>query len=225
MSDTRRKSLERCPEFMDDVGMVGSNVVFAHGVWLTDKEWSLLAEKGASVAHCPCSNMKLASGMACVPEMIAAGVNVGLGCDGGPSNNCYDMIREMKAASLLQKVRLLDPLTTTAESVLEMATINGAKALGLQNEIGSLEVGKKADLILVTMKKEHLTPVFNPISHLVYAAEGSDVDTVIIDGKIVMQNRNVKTLNEQRILDEGNRRGEQLLRRAGIDIAPRWSIS
>jgi cytosine/adenosine deaminase-related metal-dependent hydrolase len=221
-----RKEFGKMPaEFMDDVGMVGSNAVFAHGVWLTDKEWRLLADKGASLAHCPCSNMKLASGIACVPEMIATGVNVGLGCDGGPSNNCYDMVREMKAASLLQKVRLLDPLTMTAESVLEMATVNGAKALGLENEIGSLEVGKKADLILVAMNKEHLTPVFNPISHLVYAAEGSDVDTVIIDGRIVMQNRNVKTLGEERIIHEANRRGEQLLERAGINVAPKWAIN
>jgi cytosine/adenosine deaminase-related metal-dependent hydrolase len=221
-----RKEFGKMPaEFMDDVGMLGSNVVFAHGVWLTDKEWVLLAQKGASVAHCPSSNMKLASGMACVPEMITTGVNVGIGCDGGPSNNCYDMIREMKAASLLQKVRLLDPLTMPAESVLEMATINGAKALGLQSEIGSLEVGKKADLILVTMKKEHLTPAFNPVSHLVYAAEGSDVNTVVIDGKIVMRNRNVETLDEQRIINEANRRGQQLLERAGIKITPKWAVS
>jgi cytosine/adenosine deaminase-related metal-dependent hydrolase len=209
-------------EFMDEVGLVGPNVVFAHGVWLTEKEWEILARRGASIAHCPSSNMKLASGIARVPEMQRAGVNVGLGCDGGPSNNCYDMVREMKAASLLQKARLLDPLVMNAESVLEMATVNGAKALGLEHEIGSIEVGKKADLILIDLSKPHLIPAFNPVSHLVYAAEGSDVDTVIIDGKIVMENRVVKTLDEERILPEAELRGERLLERAGIKVVPNW---
>ncbi len=208
-------------ELMNQVGLVGRNVVFAHGVWLAEKEWQILASKGASVAHCPSSNMKLASGIAKVPEMLETGVNVGLGCDGGPSNNCYDMVREMKAASLLQKARLLDPLTMKAEKVLEMATVNGARALGLQNDLGAIEVGKKADLIIINLKKPHLTPALNPVSHLVYAAEGSDVDTVIIDGRIVMENRVVNTLKEDEILEEANDRGEKLLRRAGLEVAPK----
>jgi len=211
-------------EFVDEVGLLDSRAVFAHGVWLTEKEWHILAKKAASVAHCPSSNMKLASGIAPVVEMARSGVNVGLGCDGGPSNNCYDMIREMKAASLLQKARLLDPLVADAESVLEMATINGAKALGMQNEIGSIEVGKKADLILVAMKKPHLVPAFNPVSHLVYTAEGSDVDTVIIDGKLVMRNRIVKTLDEGTVLDNATDRGARLLKRTGIAIQPKWNL-
>lgn len=212
-------------ELMNHVGLVGRNVVFAHGVWLTEREWQILASKGASVAHCPSSNMKLASGIAKVPEMLEAGVNVGLGCDGGPSNNCYDMIREMKTASLLQKARLLDPLVMRAETVLEMATINGAKALGLQKDLGSIEVGKKADLILVSLKKPHLTPALNPVSHLVYAAEGPDVETVIIDGKIMMENRIVKTFDEEKVIQEANRRGEKLLERAGVQIASKWNTS
>lgn len=209
-------------EFMKKLGFVGPNVVFVHGVWLTEKEWAILAEKGATLAHCPSSNMKIASGIAPIPEMIRAGVNVSLGCDGGPSNNCYDMIREMKTASLLQKARLLDPLVMDAETVLEMATIRGAKALGLQDEIGSIEVGKKADLALVSMNKPHLTPVHNPVSHLVYAAEGSDVDTVIVDGKLVMEKRIVKTLDEELVLQEANERGGKLLERTGIVISPKW---
>ncbi len=218
-----KKQFGKMPaEFMDQVGLVGPNVVFAHGVWLTEREWQIFAQKGASVAHCPSSNMKLASGIAKVPEMMQAGVNMGLGCDGGPSNNCYDMVREMKAASLLQKARLLDPLVMSAESVLEMATIKGAKALGLQQEIGSIEVGKKADLILATTRKPHLTPTFNPVSHLVYAAQGSDVDTVIIDGKVVMEKGIVKTLNEEEIIQSANERGAKLLERAGIDVSPKW---
>jgi cytosine/adenosine deaminase-related metal-dependent hydrolase len=211
-------------EFMDQVGLVGPNVVFAHGVWLTEKEWHILASKGASVAHCPSSNSKLASGIAKVPEMMRAGVNVSLGCDGGPSNNCYDMIREMKLASILQKARTLDPLVMDAETALEMATINGARALGLQNEIGSIEVGKKADLILVNLKEPHLMPSPNPISNLVYAAEGSDVDTVIVDGKIIMENRVVKTLDEGRILKRASERGKELLDRSGIRIVSKWPL-
>jgi cytosine/adenosine deaminase-related metal-dependent hydrolase len=211
-------------EFMDHVGLVGPNVVFAHGVWLTEGEWDMLATKGASVAHCPSSNSKLASGIAKVPEMMRAGVNVSLGCDGGPCNNCYDMIRELKLASILQKARLLDPRVMDAETALEMATINGAKSLGLQNEIGSIEVGKKADLILVNLKGPHLTPSLNPISSLVYAAEGSDVDTVIVDGKVVMENRVVKTLNESKILERARESGKELLDRAGIRVVSRWPV-
>lgn len=211
-------------EFVNGVGLLDSTIVFAHGVWMTEPEWQIFAKKGASIAHCPSSNMKIASGMAPVVEMRRAGVNVGLGCDGGPSNNCYDLIREMKTASLLHKVRLMDPLVADAESVLEMATVNGAKALGMQNEIGSIEVGKKADLILVAMRKPHLIPVFNPVSHLVYAAEGPDVDTVIIDGKVVMQNREVKTLDEDLVLNNAAERGSRLLKRAGIEIRPKWQI-
>lgn len=209
-------------EFMDQVGLVGPNVVFAHGVWLTEKEWRILAMKGASVAHCPSSNMKLASGIAKVPEMMQVGVNVSLGCDGGPSNNCYDMIREMKTASLLQKARLLDPLVMNAETVLEMATINGARALGLKREIGSIEIGKKADMILVRLGAPHLMPTISPLSNLVYAAQGSDVDTAIIDGKIVMENRVVKTLDESKILRQASERGEKLLERSGIRVDSKW---
>jgi cytosine/adenosine deaminase-related metal-dependent hydrolase len=211
-------------EVMDQVGLVGPNVVFAHGVWLTEREWLLIGSKGSSVAHCPSSNMKLASGIANVPEMMRARVNVSLGCDGGPSNNCYDMIREMKTASLLQKVHSLDPQVMNAETVLEMATINGARALGLQNEIGSIETGKKADLILVRLRKPHLTPTFSPISNLVYAADGSDVDMVIIDGKIVMENRLVTTLDESRILEQASERARKLLDRAGIQTVSRWPM-
>jgi len=218
-----RKEYGKMPaEFMDQVGLVGSNVVFAHGVWLTKNEWEILSRKCANVAHCPSSNMKLASGAARVSEMMDAGVNVSLGCDGGPSNNCYDMIREMKTASLLQKVRTMDPLTMNAETALEMATINGAKSLGLQGQIGSIEPGKKADLVIINMRKPHLTPAFNPVSHIVYAAEGSDVETTIIDGKIIMENRVVKSLDEEQIVRNANERAAKLLERAGIEIAPKW---
>jgi len=210
-------------QFLHENGIIGSNFVLAHGVWLEEPELRVLAENHASIAHCPSSNMKLASGIAPVPEMIRAGVNVSLGCDGGPSNNCYDMFREMKTAALLQKVRLSDPKVLPAETVLEMATINGAKAVGLEDEIGSIEVGKKADLILVSLKKPHLTPSFDPLSTLVYSAQGEDVQTVIIDGDLVMENRHVRTLDEAGILENANRRAERLLEKTGIEIKRRKS--
>jgi cytosine/adenosine deaminase-related metal-dependent hydrolase len=222
---TEREFGKSPTEFMDDAGLVGPNVVYAHGVWFTEPEIEILAKKGANVAHCPSSNMKLASGIARVPEMIRAGVNVGLGCDGGPSNNSYDMIREMKLASLLQKARLLNPLVMDAETVLELATINGAKAIGLDREIGSLELNKRADLTLVSFRNPHLVPAYNPISHLVYAATGSDVDTVIIDGRIIMKNRRVLTLDEGKVIREADERGVKLLERAGITIKPKWGYA
>jgi len=211
-------------EFVDEVGLLDSTIVFAHGVWMTEPEWQIFAKKGASIAHCPSSNMKIASGIAPVVEMTRAGVNVGLGCDGGPSNNCYDMVREMKTASLLQKARLLDPLVLNAETTLEMATIKGAKALGLQKEIGSIEAGKKADLILVTLRKPHLVPPLNPVSHIVYAADGADVETVIINGKVIMENRILKTIDEENVMHHANERSAKLLARAGLEIAPKWPM-
>lgn len=221
-----QKEFDKLPaEFMDEVGLVGPNVVYAHGVWLTEKEWRILSSKGANVVHCPASNTKLASGIAKVPEMLRDGVNVALGCDGGPSNNCYDMIREMKLASLIQKTRLLDPLVMNAETVLEMATIRGARALGLDKEIGSIEAGKKADLILVSLQAPHLVPSYNPVSNLVYSATGSDVITVIIDGQIVMENRVVQTLDEERVTRNANERGARLLERTGVKIGTKWTYT
>ena len=211
-------------EFAKSVGMLGSDVVLAHGVWFSEKEIKLLAETGTHVSHNPSSNLKLASGYAPIPEMMKAGVNVSLGCDGGPSNNSYDLIREMKLAAIIHKARLLDPLILPAEEVIEMATINGAKAMGLENEIGSLEKGKKADIILVDMTAPHMTPPTNPVSNLVYAAHGYDVDTVIVDGKIVVRNKKVLTLDEEDIIKRARERALKVYERAGIKISPKWPV-
>jgi cytosine/adenosine deaminase-related metal-dependent hydrolase len=135
------------------------------------------------------------------------------------------MIREMKLAAVVHKARLLDPLVLPAEEALEMATIRGARALGMEGDIGSLEAGKKADLILVDSNRPHLTPMTNPVSHLVYAACGEDVHTVIVDGQILMRNRVLATVNEEGILKEAAKRGREVIARAGIDIQPRWPIA
>jgi 5-methylthioadenosine/S-adenosylhomocysteine deaminase len=169
---------------------------------LTNEEIALLAQRGVRVAHCPESNMKLGSGIAPVPGMLAAGLCVGLGSDGSASNNNVDMFGEMNATAKLHKVHLLDPTAMSAETVLEMATIQGACVLGAEKEIGSLEPGKKADLIVLDMNQPHLTPLFTIPSHIVYAARGGDVIHSIINGRIIMRNRRLNTLDERAIVTD-----------------------
>jgi len=223
--DYMRKEFKMTPmQFMEHCGIVGEHVIYAHGVWIPPEDFAVLRRTKSTVCHCPASNLKLASGFAKVPEMLAAGVNVALGCDGGPSNNCYDMIREMKLAAVVHKGRLLDPLVLPAEKVLEMATINGARATLWGQKLGSLERGKLADIIVVDQRKPHLMPVRNPISNLVYAANGADVDTVIIDGEIVMQNREVKTMDEQKILDMVQEDGLAPDKRLNLKIGSSWPV-
>ena len=205
-------------EFIQKVGLAGPRSLFAHMVWLNESDIRGVGVTKSSVAHCPSSNTKLASGFAKVPELLDAGANVGLGCDGAPSNNSYDMIREMKLAAVIHKARLLDPLTMPAASVLEMATINGARAMGVEKEVGSIEVGKKADLVLVDLKKPHLVPHRDVVSNLVYAAMGSDVDTVLVDGKVLVRGGKALTLDEGRILGEAQRRQDELISRSGVKL-------
>ncbi len=209
-------------EFVRDVGILGRKTVLAHTVWLNDSDMATLASTGTTACHCPSSNSKLASGIAKVPEMLQAGVNVALGCDGGPSNNTYDMFREMKLAAIIHKARLLDPTVMPAERVLEVATINGAKALGLENEIGSLEVGKKADLIIVDAAKPHLAPNFNPLSDIVYAACGEDVSDMIVDGRVLMRRRRPMTIDEAEVLGKARENASRVIRRSGVRPGTKW---
>ena len=203
-------------EFIEKVGLAGPESLFAHMVWLTDSDVRRVAETKSNVAHCPSSNLKLASGIPRVPELLGAGANVGLGCDGAPCNNSYDMIREMKIAAVIQKGRLLDPLTMPATTVLEMATVRGAKAMGLGSEIGSIEVGKKADLVFIDLKKPHLTPFRNIVSNIVYSAMGGDVDTVMVDGRLLLQRGKALTLDEERIVGEAQQRQDELISKSGV---------
>lgn len=205
-------------EFIQKVGLAGPRSLFAHMVWLSGSDVRSVGKTKSNVAHCPSSNTKLASGFAKVPELLEGGANVGLGCDGAPSNNSYDMIREMKLAAVIHKARLLDPLTMPAASVLDMATINGAKAMGMDKEVGSIEVGRKADLVLVDLKKPHLIPYRDVVSNLVYAAMGSDVDTVLVDGRVLVRRGKALTLDEERILSEAQRRQDELISRSGVRL-------
>jgi 5-methylthioadenosine/S-adenosylhomocysteine deaminase len=186
--------------WLDSIGLLGPNVVAAHGVWLTDEDIAILKRTGTSVAHNPESNMKLASGAAPVPTYLTAGVTVGLGTDGAASNNDLDMFEAMRQAAFLHKHASRDPQAVPAAAALEMATILGARALGLDKAIGSIEVGKRADVIVVAMDGARQTPMYNPISHLVYVARGDDVRTTVVNGAVLMRDRRMRTLDERVVL-------------------------
>jgi cytosine/adenosine deaminase-related metal-dependent hydrolase len=211
-------------EFIHAHGLLGPRTVLAHCVWTDKEDWELMAKTGTHVSHNPASNAKTATGIAPVNGMLAAGVNVSLACDGGPSNNTYDMIRDMRLASYLGSLRENDPTVVSAETVLEMATINGAKAMGLAAQIGSIEPGKRADFIVINMDAPHLTPTWDPVSTIAYAATGADVDTVVIDGKIVMEHRQIRTLDEQVILEDVRKRYRAVGERGDLQIGPRWPV-
>lgn len=208
-----KKYGKRPVEHLDSIGFLGPEVLAAHCVWLNEREIAVIQKQGVKPVHNPVSNMKTASGVAPMPEMLAACIPVSLGTDGAASNNSLDMFSEMKFAALLSKVHKLDPTALPAQVVLEMATINGAIALGLQDKIGSLEMGKKADIVMVDMEKPHLAPLHNVISHLVYSAVGGDVDTVVVDGKVLMRERRVLTLDEVKVVDETQKAADDLLAR------------
>jgi 5-methylthioadenosine/S-adenosylhomocysteine deaminase len=188
--------------FLENIGYLNERLLAFHCVYFTEEDIDLFAKYGCKVSHNPISNMKLANGIPRVSDMLSAGVTVGLGTDGCASNNTLDMIKEMSTAAKLHKVAALDPTVMDAKTTVRMATINGAKALGLDHLTGSLEIGKKADIILIDLNKPHLTPIYNEYSHLVYAAGGADVDTVIINGRVVMENRQLLTINENDVMNE-----------------------
>jgi len=182
--------------YLDSLGFLGHDVVAAHGVWLTPEEIRVFAAKKVGVAHCPESNEMLASGMAPVADMLRAGINVGIGTDGpAGSNNNLDMVEEMASAARLQKIKMMDPTALSARKVLEMATIGGARVLGLDDKIGTLEVGKRADIVIINLQQAKTQPVYAVESSIVYAASGSSVITTICDGKILMRDRKMLTVD------------------------------
>lgn len=200
-------------EYLNRIGFLSENILAAHCVWLTDIDIELMKEKKIKVSHNPVSNLKLASGISPIKKLIDEGVIVSLGTDSPCSNNTIDMFETIKIAALLQKGVTLNPAVIPAVKALEMATINGAKALKWNNIIGSIEIGKKADIVAIEFRKPHLTPIYNEISHIVYAVRCGDVKHVIIDGKIVMENREIKTVNEEETLMEAEKAKEELINR------------
>lgn len=200
-------------EYLQKIGFLSPNVLAAHCVWLTRSEIDILGEMGVKVAHCPVSNMKLASGGAApLPEMLASNVTVSLGTDGAASNNTLDMFDTMKVCALLQKSQRWDATVLPAQKILDLATIEGARAISMDSEIGSVEAKKRADLILVNAKSPNLNPIHGErtvISNLVYSAKGENVDTTIVDGKILMHNAQFETLNPEEVY----RRADRAMRR------------
>lgn len=203
-------------EFLNSIGVAGKRMLLIHGTYLNRHDIQTMADTDTRLAHCPISNMKCAMNYADVPNMLAKGIKVGLGTDGGPCNNTYDMFLEMRVAALLHKDRSGDPKLMPAETVLEMATIKAAEVLGLDNEIGSLEVGKKADFIIINMKQAHLIPSLNPVSSVVYTANGSDVNLVVVDGKEIMREDKVLTLDLDEVMNEVNTIAPNLIRNIGL---------
>ena len=190
-------------EYLEKIGFLGPDVVAAHCVWLSDEEIEIIKKHDVKVSHNPCSNMKLASGIAPVSKLIENDICVSIGTDGASSNNNLDLIEELKTASLLQKVSTLDPKVLTSDEAITMATIKGAEALGLENEIGSIEVGKKADIILIDTNSANMVPDSSSLSsNVIYSANGSNVDTTICNGKILMENKKLTVLDEQEIYDK-----------------------
>ena len=212
--------------YCEDVGLLGPQTVLVHMVHLDDSDIKKLAETGTHVAHCPTSNCKLASGICRVRDMQKAGVNIGLGTDGAPCNNSNDMFQEMKLASILHKAVSFDPKAVPAEDVLEMATINGARALGLESSIGSLEIGKKADFVAINTESVRMKPWYSPVSAVVYSATGSDVDTVVVDGQIIVQHGTLLTMNEDEICKRADQLGHEVVKRAGKteDVWGKWPL-
>jgi 5-methylthioadenosine/S-adenosylhomocysteine deaminase len=207
VENSKQRFGRRPTEVAYDTGILGRNCIAAHCVWLSDTEIALMRETGTQISHNPTSNAKLGNGVARLPEMLAAGLNVGIGHDAAECNNSRDLFEVMKFASLMHRAARVDASLQQPPSVLRMATRNGAQALG--HETGRLEPGRKADVILVDLKSQMFTPLMpenadHLFSHLVFAANGSCVDTTIIDGKIVMENRHLVTVDEQKVLREAN---------------------
>lgn len=187
-------------QHMENLGVLGENSLLVHMVWVDDKDIEILARRKTPISVATESEMKLASGIAPIPRYHDAGITVGLGTDGAASNNDLDMFQEMDFTAKLQKVCTLNPTVTPAENVVRMATIDGAKSIGLSDAIGSIEIGKQADIIVLETRFPHLTPLYHPASHIVYSACGSDVRDVVVAGQIVMENRCLKTLDVDDIL-------------------------
>lgn len=204
VNDHKKKTGMRPAEWLDHIGVLGPNVIAAHSAWMTINEVRLMGNAGMSIASCPASNMKLATGgVAPIPEYLKYGVNVSIGTDGNTTNNSLDMISEMKILGLLQKSSRWDPTVTPAQQLLDFATINGAKAIGMQDKIGSIEVGKYADIVIYDGKAPNLRPALkeNIVTNMVYSASTVDVKTVMCQGDIVVQGGEIMTLDKEKVLD------------------------
>jgi 5-methylthioadenosine/S-adenosylhomocysteine deaminase len=197
-------------EYVNKIGFLSDKTIAAHVVFANEEELDLLKKIGVGIAHNPQSNMKLAAGVAPIPQMLEKDLAVGLGTDGAASNNDLNLWEEMDTAAKLHKVFSFDPKVASAEQMFEMATIRGARALHIDKITGSIEIGKRADLVILDMDGLHQTPMYNIYSHLVYATKASDVRSVVIEGKLVMKDRKLLTLNEALIKQKANQYRQQI---------------
>jgi len=212
-----KKYSKRPVEFVHELGLLGPDVVAAHCVWLSDNEIEIIKDTGTHISYNPVSNAKLGCGIARVIDYLKAGINVGLGTDDAPVDGSNDMFEVMKYASLIQRAVHIDANLLPSEQILEMATMGGARALGMEKQIGSLEQGKKADIILVNMQTPSLTPLFtginfNALNLLVFSAHGDNVDTVIIDGKVIMKKRELLTVDEEKVIKEATHAANRVIK-------------
>jgi 5-methylthioadenosine/S-adenosylhomocysteine deaminase len=215
VAESRERHGKTPVQLLADIGCFERPTVAAHGIFVDDGDRELLRQGGVTVAHNPSSNLKLANGIAPVAQLLAHGVNVSLGTDGAASNNNLNLFEEMHLAALLQKWRERDAEALPAREVLRMATIRGARALGLDALIGSLEVGKRADVVIVDAAQPHLAPRHDPIALLVYAAQAADVCTVLVDGNVLLEHRVLRTLDTEALLAGATEQARRLLRRSG----------
>lgn len=205
-------------QYLEKIGVLGPDIVAAHCIFVDEADRKLLAQRGTGCVHNPSSNMMIASGVSPVPEMRAAGVAVGLGTDGpAGSNNDLDLMEEIDLAAKLAKISKMDPLALNAKAVVEMATIDGARALHMDKEIGSVEPGKKADLVLISLKEPNAVPMYDVYSQIAYSLKGSDVDTVVIGGRVVMRDRKLLTVDEPRVLEKAWEYGESVKKSLGME--------
>ena len=211
-------------EHLHKLGALGPNLLAVHTVWLTDREIDLFRLYDVKVSHNPAAAMKVVLGFARIPEMLEKGLSVSIGTDGAPSNNRMDMMREMYLTSLIHKGRTLNPKVIPAEQVLEMATINGAKCALLEREIGSLEVGKKADLIILNPNTIHSLPLHDPIANIVYTMSSENVESTMCNGKWLMKNREILVLNESNLIEQVKIKSEEIKTKAKIVLPNRFPV-
>jgi len=200
VSDILRSPGQRPAAYLKGLGLLNRHLIAVHAIHMSSEEIDLLCRGDVRIVHTPESNMKLGSGICRVWEMIGRGLRVGIGTDGCASNNNLDLFQEMDLAAKLQKISNMEPTHMDARTVLKMATSQGARVLGLEREIGTIEKGKKADLIVVDTNRPHLVPLYHPVSNLVYSANGADVRDVIVDGRILMKERKFQTLDAEEIM-------------------------
>lgn len=225
--DTRMKTGERPVEHLYKLGVLAPNVVMVHMIQVTDREIRMLRDAGANVIHCPSTALKLnyeLSAKGRFPEMMEHGVNVAIGSDASDCSNYADMIRTMYLAAVLPKDYRNDAAISSAEQAIEMATINGARAIGMEKEIGSLEPGKKADVIVINMRNPAWYPNFSEVQNLVYSASGDSVETVYVNGRLVMEDRKILTVDEEKILDRCAELGEAILKRGNLSVPGKWPV-